>query len=130
MSEIFANDNYRSYIDAVPDNLNYPKPDMTYLNEMAEGDENFIKEIIGIFLNNCPESLILMQNYAMLGDHEKLKFVAHKLLPELTFVGILSAIPDVEKISNESELINDLSATISRVILTINMGMGELRKMI
>ena len=83
-----------------------------------------------IFLKTCPESLILLQSYTSLGDHEKLKFVAHKLLPELTFVGILSAIPDVEKISKESESMNDLAVTISRVVLTINSGMEELRKMI
>lgn len=130
MSDIFADSNCKSYIDNVSDHLNYPEPDLTYLNEMAEGDENFIKEIIEIFLKTCPESLILLQSYTSLGDHEKLKFVAHKLLPELTFVGILSAIPDVEKISKESESMNDLAVTISRVVLTINSGMEELRKMI
>ena len=130
MSEIFNKGIGEFYIDDVPIGMNYPKPDLTYLKDMAEGDENFIREIIEIFLRNGPESLVLMKNYALSGNHEKLKFVAHKLLPELTFVGLLSAIPDVEKISKESEQMIDLFIAINRVILIINSGMVELRKLI
>ena len=130
MSDYFNNDNNISYIGDVPVNMNYPKPDLTYLKDMADGDENFIREIIEIFLRNGPESLVLMREYALSGNHEKLKFVAHKLLPELTFVGILSAIPDVEKISLESDQMNDLPIALNRVILIINSGIDELRKMI
>lgn len=130
MSDIFNNGIGEFYIDDVPVNMNYPKPDLTYLKDMADGDENFIREIIEIFLRNGPESLVLMREYGLSGNHEKLKFVAHKLLPELTFVGILSAIPDVEKISKESEQMIDLTIAINRVILIINSGMVELRKLI
>lgn len=111
-------------------NINYPLPDLTYLNEMAGGDEVFVKEIITNFLENGPRLLNLMRESALSGDLEKLNFTVHKLIPQLTFVGILAAIPDVEKIENERGLLDDLSVVIERAIKIINYGIEDLKKMI
>ena len=131
MSDYTENGNYRS--DDTPglsDNMNYPAPDLTYLNAMAEGDENFIKEIITYFLENCPGMLVLIRESALSGDFEKLRFTAHQLLPQLTFVGILAAIPDVTKIESEGKHLDDLSGTIERAIKIINWGIEDLKKLI
>jgi len=131
MSESINNCNCKSdKTNELSDNLNYPLPDLTYLREMAEGDELFIKDIINYFLKNCPGMLTLMRESALAGDFEKLYFTVHKLLPQLKFVGILEAVPDVEKIKNESKHISDLSVVIERVIKIVNYGMEDLKKMI
>lgn len=114
----------------LPENRRYPLPDFTYLNEISAGDKTFIKEIITYFLESGPEMIKTMKESSVSGDHEKLRFTAHKLLPQLTFVGILSAIPDVERIEKGAKLGDDVSALIDRTINIINCGMDDLKKMV
>jgi hypothetical protein len=114
----------------LPEDINYRIPDLTYLNEISGGDETFIKDIITYFLESCPGLLEVMRESNLSGDREKLRFAAHKLLPQLTFVGILSAIPDVEKIERGAKLSDDLTSLIDRAIKTINYGIGDLKKMV
>src|ERR1035437_10180931 len=66
------------------ENINYPLPDLTYLEEMAGGDEAFVHEIITYFLENGPHLLNLLRESALSGDQENLHFAAHKLLPQLS----------------------------------------------
>ena len=112
------------------DSINYPLPDLSYLIELADGDEAFIKEIITHFVESSPGFLLSMKESAMSGDHKKLQFAAHTLLPQLTFVGILAAIPYFEKIENESILNVELIAELDSGIRIINYGIADLKKMI
>ena len=97
---------------------------------MAEGDEEFFNEIINHFLENGPKLLNSLRESALAGDFEKVRFIAHKLLPQLTFVGILAAIDDVKKIEEYCNSMEDLIAVIERVTIIINMGIEDLRKLI
>ena len=55
MSDSFEMDNLESFnTDDIKDGINYPLPDLTYLNDIADNDEVFVKEIISLFLENCP----------------------------------------------------------------------------
>ena len=107
-----------------------PLPDLTYLKEMAGNDEGFVKEIITYFLENGPDLLNTMKERALDGDYEKLRWTAHKLLPQLYFVGILAAVPDVKIIETQSRRMTDLSVNIERAIKIINCGIEDLKKMI
>jgi len=109
---------------------NFTIPDLTYLKDMAAGDESFVVEIITYFVDSCPDTLQSMRECALSGDHEKLRFLAHTLLPQLTFVGILAAIPHLEKIESEIKLNDDLFVDLERAIEIINYGIKDLKKMI
>ena len=117
-------------INDFTDSSNYPFPDLTYLKDIAEGDEAFIKEIISYFVEFGPGLLRSMKESALSGEREKLRFSAHTLLPQLTFVGILAAIPDVEKIERESKLNDDLFVELERAIKIVNCGIEDLKKLI
>ena len=131
MTESTAENKHRlNESDNFPDSINYPLPDLSYLVELAEGDEAFIKEIITHFVENSPSFLHSMKESAMSGDHEKLRFAAHTLLPQLTFVGILAAIPYFEKIESGSILNVELIAELDCGIKIINYGIEDLKKMI
>ena len=124
------NNNVSAKTDEFDQNFNSTLPDLTYLKEMADGDEVFFKEMITHFLENAPKSLLLLRESALSEDYEKVRFVAHKLLPQLTFVGILAAVDDVRRIENENKLIDDLFVVIERVTLIINKGIEDLKKLI
>ena len=108
----------------------YPLPDLTYLNEMAGGDEAFVEEIVTYFIEFGPGSLLRMRESALSGDYEKLRFCAHTLLPQLTFVGILSAIPYVEKIERDYKLNDKLFDELDSAIKIISYGIEDLKSMI
>ena len=113
------------------DSLNpIPLPDLSYLRDMTGGDEAFIKEIITIFLDEVPNMLVTMKESADSGDHDKLKFVTHKLITQLTYVGILSVISDVKLINTESREMKDLNERVDKVINIVNYSIDNLKKMI
>ena len=114
----------------IRENIERNAPDLSYLKEMAEGDEAFFNEIINHFLENGPKLLNTLRDSALAGDYEKVRFIAHKLLPQLTFVGILAAIDDVKKIEEECNIMDDLIVVIERVTITISIGIEDLRKLI
>jgi len=119
--------------DKIPESIDrvlYPLPDLTYLKEMAGDDKVFVEEIVTYFIEFGPDSLIAMRESALSGDCEKLRFCAHTLLPQLTFVGILAAIPYLEKIESEIKLNDDLFVELERAIEIINYGIEDLKKMI
>ena len=107
-----------------------PLPDLSYLREMTGGDEVFIKEIITIFLDEVPNMLTTMRESAYSGDHDKLKFVTHKLITQLTYVGILSAISDVKIINKESREMTDLNERVDKVVNIVQYSIDNLKKMI
>jgi hypothetical protein len=131
MTDTIENSNCQSdESNELTDNIKYPQPDLTYLKEMAGDDEAFFKEIITIFLESGPAFLKQMRDSALAGDFEQLRITAHTLLPQLTFVGLLSAIPDVTIIEQDSKLRTDLSLNIERATKIIIQGIEELKKMV
>lgn len=109
---------------------NYPNPDLELLKEMAEGDEDFLKEIITLFLENGPGVLASIKESADAGDCDALRFAAHKILSDLAIVGIKTAIPDVEIIEKQAVLKNISHSNVERAIDIINAGIEDLKKLV
>jgi HPt (histidine-containing phosphotransfer) domain-containing protein len=131
MSDCIEINNFMSdRIDKLTDVMDYLSPNLTYLNELADGDEIFIKEIITYFVKNSPETLLSIKENALSGDYKKLRSEVHKLLPQLTCVGILAAIPYFEKIERECNLNDSFFVELERAIKIINHGVEDLKKMI
>lgn len=119
--------------DKIPESIDrvlYPLPDLTYLKEMAGDDKVFVEEIVTYFIEFGPDSLIVMKESALSGDCEKLRFCAHTLLPQLTFVGILAAIPYVEKIERNCNINDTLFVELDSAIKIISYGIEDLKNMI
>jgi HPt (histidine-containing phosphotransfer) domain-containing protein len=113
-----------------PVDRKYPHPDFTLLKEMAEGDEAFFKEIIALFLENGPALVTSIEESAAVGDCEALRFAAHKILSDLSIVGIKSAIKDVEIIEKQAALKNIAAVNVERAIEIINYGIEDLKKLV
>ena len=130
MTEPIENQNFNSdKVDEPGDSQNYSRPDLTYLTELANGDEIFIKEIITYFVENSSEILHSITESALSGDYKKLRFEVHTLLPQLTFVGILEAIPYFEKIERSDKLYDSIFVELETAIKIINCGIRDLQKM-
>jgi len=111
-------------------NNDFPLPDLSYLKKMANGDDIFLKEMIALFIEDYPVMLKAIKDSAEAGDHDQLMLLTHRLIPQLTFVGILSAIPDVTKINKDSREMDDLNERIAHLEEILSFSVEYLRKMI
>lgn len=108
----------------------YPHPDLSLLKEMAEGDDDFIKEIITLFLKHGPIILASIEEAAAAADYNTLRLNAHKLLSDLSILGIKSAIKNVEIIEKQAAQKIISTQKIKSVTEAISLGIEDLKQMI
>lgn len=99
--------------------------DLKQLQEIAAGSEEFIKKMVGMFLELTPQLTERVVNGVKLQDWDEVKSASHKMKPSIDMMGIgalydtvrniessaknrenLESIPDeVEKLSSVLELV-------------------------
>jgi len=58
------------------------------LNEMAEGDQDFIVSVVSVFLEEVPTDLKAMEEALIANDHENVYQLAHKIKPNVDLLGM------------------------------------------
>lgn len=58
------------------------------VNEMAEGDEDFIVSVISVFLEEVPEDLTALETAIAQGNYEQTYKLAHKIKPNVDLLGM------------------------------------------
>ncbi len=58
------------------------------LNEMAEGDSDFINSVISVFLEEVPEDLAALETAIEAQDYENIYKLAHKIKPNVDLLGM------------------------------------------
>lgn len=105
--------------------------DLTMLKKMADGNEQFIKEFITLFLETAPASIISMQKALSEKDWVNLKNLAHKLKPSFNYLGIYQLTEATATIEhnivkqNEMEIIPEL---VDQIVEISNFAFTELKK--
>ena len=92
--------------DLDPNNLQI---DLTYLNEIAGGDAEFMIDMIDIFIEQTPVyteqiiAAIAVKDWKTVGD------VAHKIKPTLAFMGVNTAKEQMASIESRARTETDLA---------------------
>ena len=58
------------------------------INEMAEGDNDFILSVVSVFLEEVPEDLNALENAIEAKDFEQIYKMAHKIKPNVDLLGM------------------------------------------
>lgn len=58
------------------------------INEMAEGDEDFILSVVSVFLEEVPEDLQALESAIAAKDFEQIYKMAHKIKPNVDLLGM------------------------------------------
>lgn len=58
------------------------------INEMADGDEDFIQSVISVFLEEVPQDLIDLENAIAEEDYENVYKLGHKIKPNVDLLGM------------------------------------------
>ncbi len=99
--------------------------DLTRLQEISRGNNDFVKKMIGLFLQQVPLSIQEIRELAHKGEFEKMRSIAHRIKPSIDNLRILSVAPQIRVIElwdpskgtlNE---LNDLIAKIDGVIASV-----------
>lgn len=94
--------------------------DLSYLESMAAGDNNLIKEMIEIFIEQVPEFICEMNKAISNNDSKALASTAHKAKSSVAIMGIINLIEDLkvlENIASNNERTDEYPAFVNRFIL-------------
>ncbi|HSH19610.1 MAG TPA: Hpt domain-containing protein [Draconibacterium sp.] len=102
--------------------------DIEHLNEISNGDENFKKELIGIFLEQIPEFVNNMNQFFGENKFEKLAREAHTakssvLIFGMTGTGLL--LKDIQHLAENNEG-TEIQPKMKQVEMELNNAKNEL----
>src|SRR3954468_13903913 len=87
--------------------------DLSLLNEIADGSDEFIVDSIDMFLQQSPEMLEAIAAGLASGDLAAAGSAAHKLKPTLGFFGMLNTQALIQQIETACKMGNESVAEIS-----------------
>jgi PAS domain S-box-containing protein len=105
--------------------LDSPKINLTYLKEIAAGNDTFIIEMIELFLNKTPEALEEMNDCLEKKNWDELRMIAHRIKPSFAYIGmqqVQNALAKIELLSEEHRDSDEVSHLVQEVeIVTKNI---------
>ena len=100
------------------------------INEMADGDEDFILSIVGVFLEEVPQDLADLEDALANGDKESSYKLAHKLKPNMDIMGLEAArvaALEIETIGKNNGSLDDMRTQLPKLQHDINTVIAELK---
>ncbi|MEO0571537.1 MAG: Hpt domain-containing protein [Bacteroidota bacterium] len=101
------------------------------LNEMAEGDEDFVLSVISVFLEEVPEDLAALENAIASGNFEQIGKMAHKIKPNVDLLGMEQTRAnayDLEKLGKASGSLEEIKMKFPLLKKDVEQVISELQK--
>lgn len=105
---------------------------LEYLNEMAEGEDEFLIDIIAVYLTSIPGNLKKLAAAIENHDRANMLFFAHKLKGSFNFIGsaqisaVFNEIEELAELDGSHLKIPPLFAEITRMSDSITAGLQDL----
>ncbi len=100
------------------------------INEMAEGDEDFILSVISVFLEEVPEDLAALETALDQKDREQAYQLAHKIKPNVDLLGMdqtREAALEIETLGKQGADISEMEKLFPMLKKDIQQVVGELK---
>ncbi len=105
--------------------------DLSYLQELASDNKDFVIEMIDVFLLQTPNYLAVLEEGVISKNFKTIADASHKIKPTLTFMGVTSAketITEMESWARKEEnyegILNDFNS-LKEVFKTIYVKLEE-----
>ncbi len=105
--------------------------DLTYLRELANGNNEFVKEMLGIFIRETPEAINKIETHLKNKEWQLLCNVLHKIRPSMTFVAlkeIEGVVQDAEEYAGSETNLEKLPEMIMKIKTICAEGILELQE--
>jgi len=106
----------------------YKVINLSYLNDIADGDKEFIREILGIFVDQMPGEEIRLREAIAAEDWQMVRNVAHKVKSSTGNLGIKKAYDNFAEIEERAQKklnLDTLPALIDETLELCRLAMGE-----
>jgi CheY-like chemotaxis protein/HPt (histidine-containing phosphotransfer) domain-containing protein len=103
---------------------------LSFLEEVSEGNHEFVKQMVEYFITNTPSFLVEFRKSTENTDWNMIKQHAHKFSTQLSYMGISAIIKDVEiieKCAREEKNINLIQILAVKVENVCNEAIKELQ---
>lgn len=103
--------------------------DLTYLKQLSNGSNEFINEMITVFMEQTPIEIGNLEKYLEAKDWKSLRAIAHKMKPSFSFMGMKeldSLIKLIEEYAANETNLDQLPEMISRIKNSCNEAIKEL----
>ena len=110
-------------------NSNENVTDLTYLKQVSNGDNAFIKEMIEVYMQQTPEAICNLEKHLKNKDWKKLQAVTHKMKPSFSFFGLThlnTLVNDLEEYADKAIHLEMIPGMIQKVKQTCEKAMLEL----
>lgn len=92
--------------------------DLDYLKQISNGSNEFIYQMITVFMEEIPNEIKNMEKHLKNNDWQALKATAHKMKPSFSFMGVKEledSIQAIESNCTEGKSLDRLPGLIERV---------------
>lgn len=90
-----------------------------YLRSISPNDEQFVTQMIQLFLKNVPVSIEVMKNFNITGDWNSLLHHSHKIRSDINCMGIPKAYANIAKQIEEYAKLKENFDLIPGLVLTL-----------
>ena len=116
--------------ESKPKNEIVKHSDLTYLKEIANGSNQFVTEMISLFIEQTPPALEEIEKNLQNKNWQALSKIVHKIKPSVTMVGLKEIEEVVVALENSSQKETDLELIpgwVAQIKTVCLKGMGELK---
>lgn len=100
------------------------------INEMAEGDQDFINSVISVFLEEVPEDLEALEKALQENNYEQVYKMAHKIKPNVDLLGMeqtRAVALEIETLGKSEANMADIEKVFPILKTDIHQVIGELK---
>lgn len=100
------------------------------INEMADGDEDFVSSVISVFLEEVPHDLGELETALEQKNHEQAYRMAHKIKPNVDLLGMeqaREAALEIETLGRNGADISEMKRLYVLLKKDVHQVMGELK---
>ncbi len=100
------------------------------LNEMADGDKDFINSVISVFLDEVPSDILGLEKALEEENHEQVYQLAHKIKPNVDLLGMeqtRAAALEMETLGKNRASISEIQSIFPNLKKDVEQVIAELR---
>jgi len=108
-----------------------PHVDLTYLKELAGGNEEFLNDMIQKFVQKTPDELAELQTHLKDKNWTRLRAIAHKMRQALSFMGIKELediVASIEDFAKDEKNLDQLPELVESTVRITNESLEELKE--
>lgn len=101
------------------------------INEMADGDQDFVQSVISVFLQEVPRDLEDLETAIDKGDHDQVYKLAHKIKPNVDLLGMeqtRATALEIETLGKSEENMSEIEAKFPLLKKDVLQVISELKK--